>query len=360
MRKLMLAFVFFGVTLTALSVLPAASRVGPPTLEVVRRFAVPQKAGRVLVDARWAGKNSIYLADLRDGVTEVRLAEGLPQIRRVTPPAAMMGLPLIENVAISEKWIVVAHEGKIAWKAIGGGDWQVTKGIGVCHGLDICGDDLVMLGFPDGEAYERSRGGMVWRADLSKGLEGNNGWKALHESEDVAQDMNRLRQDAALGSIRILPQGGVLVAPNFLPGVLSFSDSGSFRQRWSDEDLWGGEVRAKGEGPEEKGWQEGNFGEEELRRFLASRRTIDAILPLPEGPAIVVRESKDDEARYRLGVLGPKVRWYDIPVGNLSAMARLRGDTDKNGRIVLVGVERGRTAPVSQSEILVLELPTSS
>jgi len=357
MRKLKLAFIFVGVTLTALSVLSAEKSMGFPTLKVVGRFAVPGKAGGVLVDARWAGKNSIYLADLRDGVSEVRLAEGLPQIRRVTPPAAVMGMPLIENVAISDKWIVVAHEGKIAWKPVGGGEWQVTKGMGICHGLDIRGDDIVMLGFPDGETYERSRGGMVWQANLAKGLDALHGWKVLHESEEVAGDINRMRQDAALGSIRFVPQGGVAVAPNFLPGVLSFSDSGSFKQRWGSEDLWGGEVRAKAEGPEEKGWQEGSFGKDELRRFLASRRTIDAILPLPEGPAIVVRESKGDEARYRLGVLGPKVRWYDIPVGNLSAMARLRGDADKNGRIVLVGVERGPTAPVSQSEILVLELP---
>jgi hypothetical protein len=72
---------------------------------------------------------------------------------------------------------------------------------------------------------------------------------------------------------------------------------------------------------------------------------------------LVVREPKGDEARYRLGVLGPEVQWYDIPVGDLSSFARLRGDVDEDGKIILVGVERGPTARISKSEVIVLRLP---
>jgi hypothetical protein len=358
MRKLILAFL--GVTLTALAVFAAEKGGEAPALEVVGRFTLPEKAGEVLVDVHWASKDSIYLADLHGGVTEVKLKEGLPEIRRITPPAEQIGLPVIQHVAISDKWMVAAHEGRLAWKAMIGGDWAVKKNIGLYHDFDIRGDEIVMLGVPDHESSEHSPAGVVWRANLSKGLEGSSRWDVLYESPEVARDETLMWQDATLGSVRFLPQGGVVVAPNFLPGVWLFSTSGGLKQRWSPEELWGAE-----EGPEpsavsgeEKGWKRGDvIDQRRLQQILAARRTVDEVLPLHEGPAIIVREPRAGQARYRLGVLGAEIRWYDIPIRNVTALARLRGDADENGRIVLMGVERGPMGRLSSNEIFILRLP---
>ena len=198
----------------------------------------------------------------------------------------------------------------------------------------------------------------MWRADLSKRL---SRWDVLYESEMIAQDARVMDQEAVLGSIRFLRNGGIVAAPNFVPGVLLFSPLGSLERRWTPEDLWGDGNPGRGRAPgEEEAWRKTKFGREELRRILGERRTIDEVLPLPEGPAIVVREPRGEEARYRLGVLGPEVRWYDIPVRNVSPLARLRGDADEQGRIVLVAVERGPNARVASSEVLVLRLPRSA
>jgi hypothetical protein len=73
----------------------------------------------------------------------------------------------------------------------------------------------------------------------------------------------------------------------------------------------------------------------------------------------VVREPGGKPTRWRLGVLGPEIRWYDIPTRGISPVARLRGDADHRGRIALVPVVRElhSTVRVSQDELLVLALP---
>jgi len=320
-----------------------------PTLKVVGRFTLPERADRRLVDLRWAGKDSVYLADLTGGVAEARLADGLPEIRRVAPPALRVGLPVIRNMAISDKWIVVAHLAKIAWKPVAGGSWRLREKRGYIHELDIRGDDLVILGFPDIETYERAPGGIVWQSDLSKGLDH---WDVLYESKEVAHDLDVVRLEAALGSLRFLQGGGFVVAPNFVPGVLRFSSSGAVKERWSPEEL----------GASVKEWQGDSKTEAErvplkdLRRFLTAQSTIEDVLALREGPAIVVREPRGNQVRYRLGVLGAEIQWYEIPVGEVNAMAWLRGDADTRGRIVLAAVERAPTAPGS-GDIIVLQLP---
>jgi hypothetical protein len=354
MRKVILAFA--AVLLSLLASTAAEEKAGsPPALEVVSRFALIEKPGQDFVDLRWAGRNSIYLADRRDGIAEVKLEEGLPEVRRLSPRTAQMEVPMMEHMAVSDKWMVAARVGRMAWKAVDGGEWQALSEIGYYHGFDIRGDEIVMLGVPHTEHFEHWRGGVVWRSDLSKGL---SRWEVLYESEEAAQDFYVLNLQAALGSIRYLPRGGFVVAPNFLPGVLLFSASGSLKRQWTPEELWGGGKAGNGEGVGNvQAWRNWRYEPEVLARLLASRRLIDEVLPLPEGPAIVVREPRSDAARYRLGVLGPEIRWYDIPLGNVSPLARLRGDADEKGRIVLAAVERWPTAPVSSSEILVLRLP---
>jgi len=353
MRKMARAVLATVLSIWAAAALAEKAASSPP-LEVVSRFALVEKPGQAFVDLRWAGKSSIYLADSQAGVTEVKLEEGLPEARRLTPATAQMGMRGMDHLAVSDKWIVAATVARLAWRAVEGGDWHVLEGRGYFHEVDIRGDEIVMLGLPDTETFERSRGGVVWRSDLSKGL---SRWDVLYESEAVASDSHVINLQAALGSVRFLPQGGFVVAPNFLPGVLLFSASGSLQRRWTPEEIWGSGKPGKAAVGDEEAWRNWKFEPEELRRVLASRRTIDAVLPLPEGPAIVVREPRGDTARYRLGVLGPEIRWYDIPLGNVSPMARLRGDVDEQGRIVLAAVERWPQAPVASSEVLVLRLP---
>lgn len=331
------------------------------SLEVVSRFALSPQV--TLGDIRWASKDSVYLADMHNGVNEVRLAEGLPKIRQVAPPARDLRLPMIHHVAVSDRWIVMGNLGRIVWKKVDGDAWGERLALGAYFDFDIDGDKLVILGWPPGKKYEHEKwdnGAIVWETDLSSTLQD---WDALYESKEVA----RLAQlhgglagsDLTQGSIRFLERGGYLVHPSFVPGVLQLSASGAVKRQWGPEELWG---KAKTRSQALDATQLMGDPESQLKnfeRFLAGGDTVEVVLALREGPGIVVREPKSKGARYRLAVLGPETRWYDVPDLRVSPLAQIRGDVDARGRIVLAGTTRtpDESLPVSESEVVVLILP---
>jgi hypothetical protein len=133
--------------------------------------------------------------------------------------------------------------------------------------------------------------------------------------------------------------------------VLLFSRTGSLERTWTPGELWG-----DGEPTDwERDWpaQGGR-----LHAYLSRQRSIEEVLALPEGPAILVREPSGAGARWRLAVLAPEVEWYDIPAGALPGVARLRGDVDETGRIALVGTPRElyEEAQVAHNELILLRL----
>jgi hypothetical protein len=324
-------------------------------LELVARLEVPQETVGSITDVRWAGSDSIYLA-VHDRISEVRLTPGLPEIRRLAQLTPETRMRRIRHLAVSPQWIVVSSLGRIAWRSVGGTEWNVKSGEpGFIHEIDVRGDELIILGSPDATNYDRAPGGIVWRADLSGGL---TRWNVVYQDSRVADDFEVIRVEHALGSIRYLSDEEVLVAPTFIPGALLLSPSGKLRRGWRAEELERGS-RHQGESRVREWWTGGALAPAEWHRFLAAHQTIEEVLALPEGPGVVVREPSANGVRYRLGVLGPKVRWYDIPVGDLSSAAQLRGDVDAHGRIVLAGVMRSaaEVARVSVSEVLVLRLP---
>lgn len=336
---------------------PAAERPRLPVLEVVDRFPLPPEQGQVVVDLRPANRDTAYLAGGENvGVIEVRLTPGLPTEKTIAPAARRLRLPTIRRVSVTPRWIVLASLGQMVWRRNEGDDpatgWMRKKERGFFHDFDTRGDEIVMLGGPDLETYDRkSRGGIVWRADLSAGLDR---WEPVHESSEVFADLELLYSEAALGSIRYLPRGGLLVVPSFLPGVLEFATSLRLKSHWQKEDLW-----HDGLWKAEKGWSGGAVTPETFLRFLEAGRTIESILTLPEGPAILVRQPQNGGPRYRLGVLGQDIEWFDLPNLHISPVAQLRGYADTQGRLVLVGVRRNAlaSASIADNEIVRLRLP---
>ncbi|MFP3940220.1 MAG: hypothetical protein ACLF0P_07930 [Thermoanaerobaculia bacterium] len=330
---------------------------------MLARYEVPATDDPIL-GVQWAGKRSVYLAYFKHGVVEAALREGLPEVRHVLatrsePPH--VGLRSIVRFDVSQDWVVAWHA-RFAWAPQTSGKGPVVPTVQrrTCGARDFAvdGDTIVMLGIPDAEEWEKTDGGLVWRADLSKGLDE---WEVLYENDAFAANPRLLNviTDAG-GSLALLADGNLLVAPNApgaIPPVLRLSARGKVKEVWTAEELWGD--------PTER-WAEGEvgldpFGSKEFKELLGARRTVDAVLALPEGPAIVVREPKDGTSLWRLGVLSPEVRWYDIPLGegDLTSVAQLRGDADDDGRIVLVGTirELHEGLHVSKNQVLVARVP---
>ena len=334
-----------------------------PSLEVVSRLVLAAPSdGWGTTDLRWAGKDSIYVAELNGGVTERRLIEGLPVVRQLVPQPRKIGMFEIRRFAVTDKWIVASNLAQVAWKerssTAAEAGWRVAKKRGFFHDFDIHGDEITMLGWPPGDGYKGlERGGVVWRADLSEGL---NEWEVVHESNEIASDLERIRTESALGSIRYLRRGGWILAPSFVPGALQLSGSGTVKSRWGAQDLLGVEA-SEAEHLEDpaKAWVKGRRDPALFIRFANTKATIDSVLSLPEGPALVVREPRNGRPRYRLAVLGPEIQWYEIPMPDGYVVAQLRGDADAQRRIVLVPTLRIplRAAQMAEREVVVFAVP---
>lgn len=338
-----------------------------PRLEVLARFPVPEMDDRIM-GVQWAGKDSIYLGLFERGVVEVELAEGLPEDdhlfgTRPNPPARR--LPFVERFAVSDDWIVASWN-RFAWarRSSGGGPAtpSVQRTINGMLDLAMDGDTVILWGVPDEAHWEKAEGGVLWRADVAKGLES---WEVFYRNDDLAADYTLLRESyAARGSVEIFDGGDVVLAPNsprVLPAVLRFSSTGKLKETWTADEIWGdgkGQILDRGE---EEFWTDGQpLPAKDFGRFLNKRRVVDAILELPEGIAIVVREPEGGKTRWRLAVLAPEeVRWYEIPVENVSSAAQFRGDADDDGRIVMVGTARelDDEVRVKENEVLVMRLP---
>lgn len=336
-----------------------------PELEVLARYEVPERYDQI-TGVQWAGKDSVYLGLFDRGVVEVDLRDGLPEVdhlfgTRGEPPH--LGLEKIVRFDVSDDWIVGLYD-RFAWapQSSGGGPAvpMVQRTGSGAFTFAVDGDRIVLLGLPNIEHWKENAGGILWRADLSKGLDS---WDVLYKNEEIATNPRLFNVTLATrGSVEFLDDGDVLLAPNvpgILPTAMRFSYQGKLKETWNAEELWESREEGDAVSGEEEAWTEGLVSGKTFGKFLSRRRLVDAILALPEGPALVVREPKGSEARWRLVVLSPEVRWYDIPVTRISSVAQFRGDADNEGRIVVVGAirELWDEAQVKQNEVVVMRLP---
>jgi hypothetical protein len=341
-------------TLLGSGISSAADKGSEPALEVLERFSLEEPPIVGWVDVAWAGKTSVYLAEGSGQVTEVELAEGLPRKKSLTPSRRdfwNLGIRGIQHIAISSDWVVVAGPARVAWKRADQNDpghgWQVAEYRALIHDIVIKGDRALVVGWPPLPSYEYVKnGGFVWEADLSKGLDS---WEAIYESPELARDPEQAGTVFALSSLAILPKGGLVIAPSFVPEVLRLSDGGAVKERWSLDELLG---------KQQKPWAGGQEDLAKIQSFLRAGATADTVLGLPEGAAVLVREPVGGGVRYRLAVLGAEVRWYTVPM-KLGALARIRADVDAEGRIVLIGVNRTGSSDtkIGASEMIVARLP---
>lgn len=336
-----------------------------PKLEVVARYEIPD-LGDPITDVQWAGKESIYLGLFERGIIEVKLREGLPEVKHLlgTQREGHPGLNGIVRFAVSDEWVVGMHN-RFAWarRSSGGGPAvpMVQRNIAGPFDFALDRDIVVLWGRPDKEHWEEAKGGVLWRTRLSKGLDT---WDPLYENDEIAANPDLVGENFdARGSVAF-HEGEILLAPNaprVLPTVLRFSFSGKLKESWTPDEIWDdgrGEILDRGL-DEEVARRNGPLDEDSFKSFLGNRRIVEAVLSLPEGPAIVVREPGDGGAQWRLALLSPEVRWYEIPTPRVSSTAQFLGDADEEGRIVVVGAIRERTehARVTENEVMILKLP---
>lgn len=357
-----------GILLGALCPLHVAHAADPsvPALRVLATYEVAGEPSAVM-DVRWAGDHSVYLARLWDGVDEVRLAAGLPRVRQLVPSRVVLNHKSFSRLAASDGFLAFAGLAEqVSWRSLARrADRTVRfeqKPMGIIEDLDLAGDRLLVLGalaFPETPENAFAPDGAV--AFLGSARE--DGTQAFRPVlfDPAGKGAPHLANciTAALGAVRFLPDGSFFIVPGFQPGAHLFSRDGVEVRTWNTA-LLGLDADADCASMTRETRNRILLNHpEERTRWLNHHRVVDEVLPLPSGPGVVIRSFAAGKVRWELDVLGEKgIETYEIPVPRATAYSRLRGDS-RDGRIVFAVVDDSfrPDAAKSASELLIMELP---
>lgn len=354
------------ILLATLGAFGILAQPGPPELRILQRVPLPQ-ARSVATDIRWAGDDAVYVSWFSDGVALVGL-EGSRRRTLVPERKILNTLRNYNQLAVSSRALAVAADAwSFAWRPlqgpVRGQEGRVLfdhQEIAITYDFDILGDKMVLLGLSNLRP-SALQGEIAFLGTLSARLEdlrpilldaGGPGAPAFYRC-----------QSHQVGGIRFLPDGSFVTAPGFQDGIHLFNNSGKQVRSWSNKEA-GIDTHIACSQMTEKQEEQLRMRPEVWQRWLNSHRVLDDILPLPQGPGLLVRSrGKDGQARWDLKVLRPDgVATYRVPVVAQNPFERLRGDV-RNGRIVLLrsrsGFSFSHDPTDFSAEILIMEIPKS-
>jgi hypothetical protein len=354
---------------TCLAVCAAAWCVeGQPTMAALRIVAdqeVPVEPSQAL-NVRWASDQTVYLSRLFHGVTEVSLDGKLTPLRQPVPDRATLHVPMhgFERLAMSPQFFLVGSPltdyGFRPRAADAAGTykftWLTVSSIG---GIDLFGNRLLFLGDPTPRRLEslEPSGGIAWIGRLSSHPE-RDLKPFLYDVAGAPPKSLFYCMSLGMGAVRFLVDGSYLVVPGFQDGVFLYSAGGALLHRWDNAavgldapdcasmdlaqaQLFAGSYPARFE-------------------FLNRYRVLDEILPLAEGPGLLIRSVADGAVHWTLNVLhGDQVTSYPVPITGSVPFDRLRGDVRGN-RIVFLRTWHGFGANPTfrPGRLYVAEIPT--
>jgi hypothetical protein len=355
--------VLLGLALTAPLAVVALPK--PQELVLLQRIPLPEVPS-VATDVRWAGRDSVYVSWFNDGIAEVGL-DGAVR-RTLAPSPRTLELGNYSNLAASPGRLAAASGSHhLVWRTVrpkaGGSVVFHKQSFRDIYDFDVSGDRVLLLGHRKRELGEPylPKGEIAWLGRLSE--------------EDELADMTPVLYDLAgpgaphmancasypMNGIRFLPDGSFVVAPGFQDGIHLFNAAGKRVRSWSHEQVGidshlGCDTMTKAEEEKFRG------DDATIAEYVKSRRLLDDVLPLPEGPGLLVRTwGKDGKPHWTLEVLRPDgIRTYTVPAVGHRVHDRLRGDV-RNGRIVLLLSKSGDLLTYGPAdlpaEILLMQLP---
>ncbi|MDP9122145.1 MAG: hypothetical protein M3O15_12405 [Acidobacteriota bacterium] len=307
---------------------PALSE--PPALRIVSDRTLPP-ALEEASDIRWASDRTVYLPLAKYGTVEASVdASGPPPRERVGGSLTVGGWTLSSWVGASPAYLVVAgHFFGLTWRSL---DRPLRKeaAFNQIQDIDVSGSRLLVLGTRSDEhiADVRKRyapdGTIAWIGSLDKDLSDLR--PVLADTGGPGAPTFSACGSFEMGAIRFLPGGSFIVVPGIQPGAHLYDAQAKLIRVWDTVSLGLDSDCA------------GLVGKEAARlavdfdarvAWLNRRRTLDEILPLPQGPGLVVRTVVDGRPRWQLKVLTGSggVTTYAIPIAPESARSHLRGDT---------------------------------
>lgn len=327
----------------ALSLAMAQPSPGPPPqpargLRVLSETPLPASF-RTATDVRWTGEHTALLALRREGVVEIdtRSPEKAPRV--VFQGASKLGgLWLSYFVAASPRYeVAAAPVFFITWRKRGEASREEEAFAGV-KAIDLRQDRLLVVGARRNEKGDFApEGGVAWVGSLDKRLAdlrpvlydvaGPGGW-----SFDACGAMR-------FGAARFLADGGYVIAPGFQPGISLFDAAGKLLQTWDTGSL-GVDTDCR------------SLTRDQVNRLAADlpgrvawenqRRTIQALLVLPQGIGLIVRYVERGKTRWDLKLLRTDglVESFPVPLATTSEYFYLKGDVRRDRILFLLAEDR--------------------
>ncbi len=336
----------------------SAPPAAPPTLRISSEITLPTPAFERATDVRWAGERSVYLALEVDGAVEVNLDPANLSPKEMIPgsmkPDGFWG---VERIAASSRFFLGAGPAlSLTWRRLED-PARVEQAFEGIQAVDVRDNRLAILGVRRDEQREVGKDGAIaWTGSLDKNLEDLK--PVLYDvAGPGALAMNRCFI-IPLGAVRFLANGMLAVVPGVQPGVHLYDPQGKLVRTWDTASL-GIDADCA------------SLSEEQYLRFAAraadrhawvnQRQTVDALLPLEQGPGLVVRRVGGGRTRWVLELLRDDgtVATYGIPIEGGSELFHLKGDV-RSGRIVLLLYEetlRGSGKERSAPRLFVAQLP---
>lgn len=305
------------------------------SLRVVR--TAPLAEGVIASDVRWAGPSEVYVSLGPKGVIRTPLDTTARPVT-VMPPATEGGFTVAARLAATPKHLIVGSAfGGFAWMPVGTPSASFKeKGLLTVADVDARSDTMAVLGADSGDVTGLARDGTIaWVGSLSKNL---SDMRPLMRgrSQPGGKDMARCGF-LETGAIRYMSDGSLVVLPGTEPGMYRYSASGKLMQTWDTAPL--GIVDDCSVAQDQLELLARDFG----RRldWLAARVVVDDILPLPEGPALVLRRVEGGATKWDLVTMPfrGKPQRITLPVNMPHPRGHARGDV-RGDQLVLLTFEQ--------------------
>ncbi|HVT19431.1 MAG TPA: hypothetical protein VHQ90_25040 [Thermoanaerobaculia bacterium] len=343
-----------GTALVALAAVAAPALPSTAALRIVSDRVLSKDLEKAR-DVRWASDQKVYLSLSQGGMVEASLDPGGPAPREMIPGNKTVGGWRFGSwIGASPSYLVMAGHFGLTWRTLDQPLRQEAR-LEKVEDIDVAGDQLLALGIQVDESRGVAPDGtIVWLGSLAKGL------------SDLRPILSDARGPGALnhtscghfevGGVRFLAGGSFIVVPGVQPGAYLYDSKARLVRTWDTAGL-GIDTDCASLGDKEIERLATDIGAREA--WLNRRRTLDEILPLPQGPGLVIRSVIEGRTRWQIKVLREAggVATIDIPADPVNVRSHLRGDV-RGGRIVFVmyTYRESRSMPPPASRLIVAEV----
>ncbi len=292
-------------------------------------------------DVRWAGTNSVYLAVMGVGGVELTLDPAVDHWTQITPDGhGSREVWQTSRIGLSQDYVAVAAGiFTLGWKERQekeSGKDTTLDGLEIfemIEDLDVTQNRLAVLGTRRGADRQiSSDGAIAWVGAMNSGL--SDLTPVLFSTAGSGARPVDSCGGFEIGAVRFLPNGQLVVVPGAEPGVFLYDQAGKLLWTWETDPL-GLDIRCDFDDD-----QRALLSANPLARWswLQQFLTVDDIVPLADGPGLLIRRATQTGTRWHLTQLRrdqPAIT-LDLPITAASSTARLRVDLRGEDAVFLV------------------------